>query len=162
KTWTNRSIQGFDAPHTDDIHHLLLDEPDTLIASTGSGLYRSNNTGQTWIRLDRNHPQRYFREAFVHNDSIYAGAAMGSSSSWEEETNHGLFECHSGNNLEKVSYPTTNEVPIGWCAIDDKVVAATHRGTLIQRETEEWTPIGSVPTPGSVQGRYLPLLWHDT
>ena len=161
RTWTTRRITGFDAPHTDDIHHLILEDSETLVASTGSGLYRSTDVGRTWKRLDGGHRQRYFRESYVHDDSIYAGAAPGSTSSWEEDTDHALFECHDGQSLERVPSPTTDEVAIGWCAIGDDVMTVTHRGTLLQREGEGYQTIGTVPTPGSVQGRYLPLSWYE-
>ncbi|MFC6993567.1 WD40/YVTN/BNR-like repeat-containing protein [Haladaptatus sp. GCM10025707] len=62
-----RSVSGFDAPHTDDIHHIELEDSDTLVASTGSGLYRTTDLGQTWTRLDTGHNQRYFRESFAHD-----------------------------------------------------------------------------------------------
>ncbi|WP_458207913.1 WD40/YVTN/BNR-like repeat-containing protein [Haladaptatus sp. NG-SE-30] len=160
ETWTTRCIDGFDAPHTDDIHHITMADSETMVASTGSGLYRSTDVGRTWVRLDRNHRQRYFREAFAHDGIIYAGGAPGSSSSWEE-ADHALFECHDGRTLERVESPTPDEVAIGWCAIDDDVLAATHRGTLLQRRSEGWKEVGTVPTPESVQGRYLPLSWFE-
>ncbi|WP_227374490.1 WD40/YVTN/BNR-like repeat-containing protein [Haladaptatus halobius] len=159
KIWTTRCIDGFDAPHTDDIHHVTMEDGETLVASTGSGLYRSTDAGRTWARLDKNHRQRYFREAFVHDGSIYAGGALGSSSSWEEG-DHALFECHDDGALEEVPSPIPDEVAVGWCAVDDDVLAATHRGTLLQRQPSGWRAVGTVPTPGSVRGRYLPLSWY--
>ncbi|WP_227353634.1 WD40/YVTN/BNR-like repeat-containing protein [Haladaptatus salinisoli] len=158
-TWTSRRIDGFDAPHTDDVHHVAMEDGETVVASTGSGLYRSADAGRTWKRLDGDHRQRYFREAFVHDGSIYAGGASGSSSSWEAG-DHALFECHDGRSLEAVSSPTPDEVAVGWCAVDDDVLAATHRGTLLRRRPEGWRAVGAVPTPGSVRGRYLPLSWY--
>ncbi len=158
ETWTTRSIDGFDAPHTGDIHHLAMPDSETLIASTGSGLYRSADVGQTWVRLDTDHSQRYFRESFVHDGTVYAGGAPASAASWEEG-GHALFECRDGRTLERVPSPTPDEVAVGWCAIDDDVLAATHEGTLLRRHAEGWQVACS--TPESVWGRYLPLSWFE-
>lgn len=162
ETWTSRHITGFDAPHTDDIHHVAVADSETLIASTGSGLYRSSDTGRSWERLDTAVRQRYFREAFVHNGSVYAGGAPGSSSSWEEETDHALFVSQDGQSLARISLPVPDEVPIGWCAIGDDVVAATHRGTLLQHQPTDWQVVGTVPTPERELARYLPLSWYES
>lgn len=157
QTWTARAIDGFDAPHTDDIHHIELLDSDTMVASTGSGLYRSADTGRTWERVDTGHSQRYFREAFVHDGSIYAGGAPASSASWDEDTDHALFECHDGRRLDRVPSPTPEEVAVGWCVIEDEVLAGTHRGTLLRRDSGEWESIGRVLPSESTPVRYLPL-----
>lgn len=159
-TWTPRRIEGFDAPHTDDIHHVAVADAETFVASTGSGLYRTTDAGRAWDRLDADHPQRYFREAFVRDGSIYAGGAPASSSSWDGRADHALFESHDGEGLERVSTPTSDEVAIGWCAIGGDVVTATHRGRLLQRRDDGWTELGSISTPDSVV-RYLPLSWYE-
>lgn len=161
ETWTDRRIEGFDAPHTDDIHHVALADSETLVASTGSGLYRSTDVGRTWDRLDTEHCQRYFREAFVHDGVTYAGGAPASSASWEEDADHALFESHDGQTLEPVSSPTPEAVALGWCESDGDVLAATHGGTLLQRQPTGWQTVGTIPTSGSVRGRYLPLSWDE-
>ena len=159
-TWTDRSIDGFDAPHTDDIHHLTLADGDTFVASTGSGLYRSTSAGRTWTRLDTGISQRYFREALAHDGVVYAGAAPGPSPTWDEG-NHALLEFHDGHPLQTVSSPRPDEHAIGWCATDGTVVAATHRGTLLRRRLDNWEVTGTVPVPGELRGRYLPLCWVE-
>ncbi|WP_276248709.1 WD40 repeat domain-containing protein [Haladaptatus sp. YSMS36] len=106
-----RSVSGFDAPHTDDIHHIELEDSDTLVASTGSGLYRTTDLGQTWTRLDTGHNQRYFRESFAHDESLYAGGAPFPSTSWDEKSDHALFECHDGRNLERVPSQRPKRLP---------------------------------------------------
>jgi hypothetical protein len=161
RTWTERSIDGFDdVPHTDDIHHIELINKDTMVASTGSGLFRSADTGRTWRRLDTDHRQRYFREAFAHKGTIYAGGAPGSSSTWEGDADHALFECQDGERLEKVPSPTPEEVIVGWCKTEDKILAGTHRGTLLQRDSGGWQSIGRVIPNASTPVRYLPLSWY--
>lgn len=160
ETWTARTIDGFDEPHTDDIHHLALADAETIVASTGSGLYRSTDVGRTWARLDAAHPQRYFREAFVHDGTVYAGGAPRHPATWEDEADHALFACHDGETLERESSPTPDEVAVGWCAVDGDVVAVTHRGTLLRRRRGEWAVAGSVPTPGQRRVQCVPLAWH--
>lgn len=160
QTWTARTIDGFDEPHTDDIHHLALADAETIVASTGSGLYRSTDVGRTWTRLDTAHSQRYFREAFVHDGTIFAGGAPRHPATWEEEADHALFASRDGETLERESSPTTDEVAVGWCAIGDDVVTVTHRGTLLRGRRGEWTVAGSVPTPGRDRVQCVPLAWH--
>lgn len=160
-SWSERRIEGFDAPHTDDIHHVSFEDDTTLIASTGSGLYRSPDTGRTWDRLDGDHSQRYFREAFVADGSIVAGAAPASSTSWNTNPDHALFECHDGTALEAATSPTPDEVVIGWCTIDDVVVAATHRGTLLERRSDGWHALGIAVSAGRSFHRYLQLTWYN-
>jgi photosystem II stability/assembly factor-like uncharacterized protein len=157
ETWQSRRIEGFDAPHTDDIHHLALPDSETVVASTGSGLYRSSDAGRSWERLDTGHRQRYFREAFVHDGTVYAGGAPASSSSWEEDTDHALFECHESDTLEPVPSPAPTEVALGWCEFEGQILAVAHRGTLLQRQSDGWEELGTVPTPGTLSGRYLPM-----
>lgn len=160
-TWTSRRIAGFDAPHTDDIHHLAMPGPETLVASTGSGCYRSTDAGRSWDRLDENHRQRYFREVLVHEGRIYAGAAPASSSSWESDPDHALFEADAGGTFTRVESPAPDEHPIGWTVVNGAPVVACHRGTLLHRNGGNWSVVGSVPTPGDVRGRYLPLAWFE-
>jgi len=161
QSWSARHVRGFDAPHTDDIHHIALGGPDEFVASTGSGLFRSTDAGRTWTRLDDGHDQRYFRSAFLHGGSVHAGAAPGSSSSWESHPDHALFESPSGGRLEALDSPTPEEVALGWCEADGTVLTVTHRGSLLARREDGFESVGSIPTPGAVRGRYLPLTWLD-
>lgn len=155
ETWEERK----DGVH-DDVHHLHVVGPDEWVAATGFGLYRTDDAGRSWTRLDGEGGRRYFREAFTHDGVLYAGAAYGSSSSWEENTGFALFEGRDSD-LEAVEYPTPDEVVLGWCAVEGDVVCATHRGTLLRKRGEEWQRVGEVPVPGEVGGRYLPLTWYE-
>ncbi len=160
-TWMSRRIEGFDAPHTDDIHHLLLEDDTTMVASTGSGLFRSTDLGRTWHRLDDGHRQRYFREAFEHDGISYAGAAPASSTSWNDDTDHALFECRDGRSLEMVDSPVPDEVVVGWCTAEGSVIASTHRGSILVRENGNWHAVASLPDGADVLHRYLPLTWYE-
>ncbi|MEF8830558.1 MAG: WD40 repeat domain-containing protein [Halobacteriales archaeon] len=151
ETWTPRRIEGFDAPHTDDIHHLLVSEADTFVASTGSGLYRTTDAGRSWRRLDRDHDRRYFRGAYVHDGRLYAGGAPGSSSSWADST-HALFVSDDGRTVESVSYPRPEELIIHWCETPAGVACTTHRGTVLALVDGDWRHVGRVPVPGDVGG----------
>ncbi|MFC3959621.1 WD40/YVTN/BNR-like repeat-containing protein [Halovivax cerinus] len=158
ETWVARPIEGFDAPHTDDVHHLALGDSETIVASTGSGLYRSTDVGRTWRRLDTDHSQRYARESFVHDGDIYAGLAPSSASSWnEDDADHGLFAARDDEPLDRLSSPVPDEVVVGWESLDDDLLGATHRGTLLGRRDGDWTTIGRIPIPGADLVRYLPL-----
>lgn len=157
ETWESRRIQGFDAPHTDDVHHLALGDRETIVAATGSGLYRSTDVGRTWERLDTGLSQRYAREALVHEGVVYAGLAPSSSASWNEDADHGLFAARPGEPLERLSSPVPDEVVVGLDTVHGDLLAATHRGTLLGRRDGDWTTLGRIPTPGADLARYLPL-----
>jgi hypothetical protein len=162
ETWQDRYIEGFDAPHTDDIHHIAFPDPETLVAATGSGLFHSADAGRSWTRLDTGHRQRYFRGSLVHNGTVYTGAAPASSASWEDDRDHALFVAAAGEELDRVESPTPEEVPLGWTTIDGDPVTATHLGSLLRETDGEWHTVGAVPTPGAVRGRYMPLCWAET
>lgn len=150
--WTERRVTGFDAPHTHDIHHVLVQDSDTYVASTGSGLYRTRDAGRSWTRLDADLDHTYFREAFAADGRLYAAAARSVPSTWGGE--HGpdaaLFESTDGGDaFETVSYPNEPEdFVFAWTALDTDdgdVLAGTRNGTILQRSGDEWTTIGSVP-----------------
>lgn len=157
-TWQDRRISGFDAPHTDDIHHLALEDSETIVAATGSGLYRSTDTGRSWSRLDTEHRQSYFREVAVHDGVRFAGGSPTSPRYWTDDRDHGLFECHDGETLLSAAMPAADEVAVGWCMTGEKLITATNRGTLLQRTPDAWREVGSIPVPESVHGRCIPLM----
>ncbi|WP_247730822.1 glycosyl hydrolase [Halovivax limisalsi] len=161
ETWTARRIDGFDAPHTDDVHHLAPADAETIVASTGSGLFRSTDVGRTWTRLDTGVSQRYARESIVHEGAVYAGLAPSSSTSWNEDDGHGLFVARDGSDsLEPIDAPAADEVVVGWGVVDGDLLAATHQGTLLARRAGDWSIAGQLPTPDAALARYLPLADH--
>lgn len=155
-TWDARNEEV-----NDDVHHVHAVSGDEYVAATGFGLYRTKDGGRSWTRLDRDADQRYFRESFTSDGVLYAGGAHGSSSSWDEETDHVLFECRNGGALEEIDSPVPDELVVGWCETDDAVIGATHRGTLLVKRDDDWRKAGRVPVPGDVRGRYLPLTWYE-
>lgn len=160
ETWEDRHIEGFEAPHTDDVHHLTLDGPDTFVASTGSGLYRSGDAGRSWKRLDTDTAKEYFREAFASDGRVYAGAARGPSPTWPEDDDHVLLSGTGERPLDAVTSPVPEEVPIGWTTTGETIVMATHGGTLLEKRGDQWERVGEIPVPGRVRNRYMPLCWR--
>lgn len=152
ETWEER--RG--AVH-DDVHQLHVVDSEEFLASTGFGLYRTTDAGRTWHRLDDGVEGRYFRMAYSADGVLYASGAGGPSSNWAGGADAGLFECHDGETLTRVESPCPDEVVVGWTQVDGDVVGATHRGNLLRRRDGEWRWVGSVPVPGEVTGRYVPL-----
>jgi len=159
-TWTDRAIEGVDAPHTDDVHHVLLRNKNSFVAATGSGLYRTTDAGRTWERLDDGRRQWYFRESFEHDGVVVAGGSPTPPNGWTDDRDHALFEYRGGESLAAVSSPTPDEVAVGWCASDEGALAATNRGTLLHREGDGWRRVGTVPVAESIHGRCIPLARH--
>lgn len=160
-------------PLPDDIHHVLVRDPDEFIVSTGylgvdgpqpGGLYRTVDTGETWTRLDTG-DRAYFREAIDHNGQLYASAARDAPPAWGGGADAVLYESSDNETLTTVTYPGSPEEAIdSWAVIDGHVVAGTvfraqesdepidestaagSGGSVLQRaEDGEWRRVGSVP-----------------
>jgi hypothetical protein len=157
ETWNARRIDGFDAPHTDDIHHVATTDGRSIVAATGSGLYRTTDAGRSWTRLDEGYRQSYFREALVHDGVVYAGGSPAPPSSWDDDPDHELFVAETDGALDPVESPRPAEVAVGWTVHDGDPLAVTNHGTLLWRR-DGWTVAGNVPAPESVHGRCVPLL----
>lgn len=144
ESWTERrtGVQ-------DDVHHVLVRDAEEYIASCGDGLYRTEDAGRSWKRLDNDLSHRYFREAMVHNDRLYAAAALSSPGTWEGESgaDGGLFiSDDDGKSFESVSYPgQPREVVLAWVATNDHVVAGTNEGRVIGNRGDDWKTAGQVP-----------------
>lgn len=144
-TWTERR----EGVH-DDVHHVLVVGEEEYIASCGGGLYRTRDAGLSWTRLDADLDHTYFREAFIHDNRLYAAAARSSPPSWggERGQDAALFEStDGGDTFETVTYPEgPEELILAWAAHDeDTVLAGTRGGHVLRRTDGEWTTIGSVP-----------------
>lgn len=154
ETWSERR----DGTH-DDVHHLAVGGPETFVTATGKGLFRSDDAGRSWTRLDADHEPEYFRESLVHDGDVYAGAAHGPSPTWPDDDDPALFVSRDGGPLERVDSPVPEEVVIGWTVAEGDVVGATYAGTLLRETPDGFEVVGEVPTPGDVRGRYLQLAW---
>jgi hypothetical protein len=156
-TWTERT----EGVH-DDIHELHVVGPGELAAATGYGLFHTSDTGRSWTRLDQGFDQRYFRAVIAVDDVLYAAGALANSSTWEDDdTDPMLFASHDAETVEPIAHPRPDEMVTGMTAVDGVLFAATHRGTVLVRRSDEWVVSGSIPVPGDVTGRYNPLLWID-
>lgn len=146
-TWSERPI-AFDAPHSNDVHHVLVRTSNQYVASTGSGLYRTTDAGQSWTRIDEDVDHTYFREAFAADGRLYAAAARGSPGTWGGELgpDAALFEStDDGDTFETVSYPgEPNEFVLAWTTRDTTVFAGTRGGYVLRRTDDEWSEVGQL------------------
>jgi hypothetical protein len=146
----------------DDVHELHLMGPDEFVAATGSGLYHTADAGRSWTRLDEGYQQRYFRTAFSVDGTLYAGGALANSSTWNDPgADPELFVSRDCETIEPVEHPRPGETVTGLTHIAGTVVAATHRGSVMVRDSGVWTVTASFPVSGEVTGRYTPLVHVD-
>ncbi|MEF8806425.1 WD40/YVTN/BNR-like repeat-containing protein [Natronomonas sp.] len=143
ETWTERR-QGVH----DDVHHVLVQDAEEWVASTGTGLYRTRDSGRSWTRLDGDLDRRYFREAFSYDGRLYAAATAGPPPTWDgpKGTDAALYEsCDGGDTLEPVEYAgAPGEFVLSWAAADGNVYAGTTGGLLLRREPDGWLGAGSI------------------
>lgn len=143
ETWTERK-----AGVHDDIHHVLVQSSKEYIASTGSGLYRTADVGESWTRLDEELDHRYFREAISHDGRLYTAAARSSPGTWSGENgaDAALFESEDGKTFEPIAYPGgPEEVILAWTVAEGFVIAGTNEGGVIRRTGEGWEDLGTLP-----------------
>jgi photosystem II stability/assembly factor-like uncharacterized protein len=143
--WTERR----DGVH-DDVHHVFITGPDEYVASTGDGLYRTRDAGQSWTRLDTDLDHRYFREAFALDGRTYAAAARHSPGTWSGVDGADAILVEStdtGETLKTVSYPGgPEEVVLAWTAVGGTVLSGTNDGRLISRDSDgSWNDAGQIP-----------------
>ncbi len=145
ETWTERR----DGVH-DDIHHVLVRSPEEYIASCGGGLYRTEDAGRSWIRLDEELSHRYFREAIAHDGRLYAAAARSSPGTWRGESgaDAALFVSDDdGETFSTPSYPGgPQEVILAWTVADGQVIAGTNGGRTIIETDDGWETLGVLST----------------
>lgn len=155
QTWEERSTGVHD-----DVHHLLAVDAETFVAATGSGLYRTTDAGETWLRLDTDHRDfwhDYHRETIVHDDTFYAAAlAMGR----EELSQRGaLFEGDvdaDARSWDRVDHPGDTEAfVVSFATHDGDLLAGTMRvlngfernqpARVLRRGDDGWETLGEVP-----------------
>ncbi|MFB6071238.1 MAG: WD40/YVTN/BNR-like repeat-containing protein [Halanaeroarchaeum sp.] len=155
RTWTERRTGTHD-----DVHELFVVGPEEFLTATGFGLFRTADAGRSWTRLDEHVDQRYFRSVFARDGTIYAGGGPSASPNWDDDPEHVLL-VGPPDDLQPVETPRPDELAIGWTVTDGDVLAGTHRGTLLREADSTWRVAGTVPTPGQLRGRYLPLEWVE-
>lgn len=143
ETWTERR----EGVH-DDVHHVLVLDADVYVASCGGGLYRTDDAGRSWTRLDTDIDHTYFREAFASRGRLYAAAARRPPGTWQGQTGADgvvLESTDRGDTFEQASYPgSPNEVVLAWTEADGRVLAGTNDGRVLARD-DEWITVGRVP-----------------
>jgi len=154
-TWADRHPEDVDSEHPKDVHELAIGDSETFVIATGDGLLWTDDAGHTWRRLDSGHSQRYFRGVLAHDGVVYAGGAHGPSPTWNENTDHAIFESREGETVETVPSPVPDELVVGGCIENGDVILTTHRGTILRRTDDGYEKFESVPTPGQLRGRYL-------
>lgn len=148
ETWSERRVQPDPATEIDDVHHILARSPDRWIVSTGNGLYRTDDAGREWQRLDDGLDRTYFREALVRNEQLYAAAAIGPPAEWNGErgADAALFRsADDGETVETATYPgEPEELILSWASHGDRIVAGTNAGRVISGP-DHWETAGMVP-----------------
>jgi photosystem II stability/assembly factor-like uncharacterized protein len=133
----------------DDIHHLYSDDAGRYYASTGTGLYRTDDTGRSWERLDESLDRSYFRETIVHDGTLFTAATRGPSTTWRgsDGADGALFESDDrGETFDSVPYPGEGtEAVLAWASDGSDVFAGTDRGRVLVREDGNWEQWASVP-----------------
>ncbi|WP_276258769.1 WD40/YVTN/BNR-like repeat-containing protein [Haloglomus litoreum] len=169
ETWRDRSGEVHD-----DIHGLHLRGPDEFIASTGYGLYRTTDTGESWSRIDPaadtglglgetggdpdrfgvggdTRPRRYVREATSLDGRLYTAAATGPTGTWvgERGADAALYEsADDGETWTAADYPGgPAEFVLTFARDPDggRVLAGTDRGRVLVREADGWTELTRAP-----------------
>lgn len=139
-TWEHRS-RGLD----NDPHGLRVVGPDSLIATCGRGLYRTDDAGRTWYRLDTHHDHfwyQYFRAGITHEGTYYT-CAMDRSTHRYRDTDEGviLTSTDGGESLVGHEYPGHDDDYVNaWATIDEAVYAGTVGGRLL-RGPDSWEQI---------------------
>ncbi|WP_306060676.1 WD40/YVTN/BNR-like repeat-containing protein [Natronococcus wangiae] len=156
ETWTERRA-GLEAEREDDlqydVHHVLAVTAEEYVVSCGGGLYRTDDAGRSWARLDADVPGPYFQEAFSSGGTLYAAAqtlppTLPTGITYDKRTvNASLFEStDGGETFERKPYPgAPDEFVYAWTESDRRVYAGTTAGRVISRETETWSTLGHVP-----------------
>jgi hypothetical protein len=155
ETWTDCRA-GVD----DDVHELHAVDADSYLAATGHGLFRTDDAGDSWRRLDEGVGVEgsYVRSATCYRGTVYAGIATGPSPTWKDAADAVLLAARDGG-VSLVETPRPDELFVGWADAGERLLGVTHAGTLLALTDGEWSVVGSVPVPGEVRGRYLPLSW---
>ncbi len=132
----------------DDIHQVLVRGPDHYVAATGTGIYRTENAGQAWNRLDIGSDHRYLSEVFVHEGSLYAGVARGPPGEWEDSGGADAVMVVSrddGESFAELPYPGgPEEVALAWTTTEGDLVAGTNEGRIIRRVGDGWETVTTV------------------
>ena len=138
----------------DDVHHVLCITADTWVVSCGTGgpndgggVYLTDNSGETWEKLDTGE-RSYIRESCYH-DRLYT-AANRTAPLWTPPDAALLVE--DENQLEAVSYPgQPTSFVISWETANDYILAGTNDGRILQGHRDDWRYVGTIPVSSDDQ-----------
>jgi hypothetical protein len=143
RTWEYRG-RGLD----NDPHGIRLLDRDSVIATCGRGLYRTDDAGALWYRLDT-HQQyfwyQYFREGIAH-DGVYYTSVVDRSKVRHQDVDDGLIltSTDGGRSFEDHELPGAGEDYVSaWATNGDHVFGGTVHGSLL-RGPDEWERVGTV------------------
>lgn len=143
RTWAYRG-RGLD----NDPHGLRFVGQDSLIATCGRGLYRTDDAGQVWYRLDTHQKyfwKRYFREGIRH-DGVYYTSVMDRSKHRFEGVDDGLIlrSADGGDTFEDDEFPGHEDDFVNaWATDGDRVFGGTVGGRLLGGP-DEWAELAAV------------------
>ncbi len=131
----------------DDVHHVLVESSGRYVVSTGTGIYRTEDGGRSWTRLDADVPHRYVSESISFEGSVYAGIARGPPGEWNgPDGADGLLLRFDGDRSEgeRLAYPGEPEAMISaWTVDGDDLFGGTNDGTLLRLRGSNWRMMGS-------------------
>jgi len=95
-------------------------DPDTLFVSTGDGLYRSDDCGKNWMRVDRGYAmKKYFGPVVLHPekpDIVYAAASAAPPSAARNESS--IYQSMDGGmSFEEIATDIRPLYIVGWNAL---------------------------------------------
>lgn len=147
----------------DDIHQIIAPGGETFVVVCGrldihdknhaageGGIYRTQNAGDEWERIDGTIDPSYFREVHLDGDLLYTGGSLTIPPVW-----HGTGNAHAslyrstdgGSTFEQRSYPgEPEELILSWTTHDGSLVAGTTKGRILREQHSEWRTIGEVPS----------------
>jgi hypothetical protein len=146
-----------------DVHHLQVFDPETVVAATGDGLYRTEDAGRTWVRLDTGRDLfwfSYFHETVIQDGVLYTSAqdrTEARSDDFERARSVLVRSTDVGERFGRESYPGETrtfgvegnlaEFVRAWAVEDGAVVGVTRSGRLLRREGD-WESLGRLPDGG--------------
>jgi photosystem II stability/assembly factor-like uncharacterized protein len=153
ETWERRS-RGVH----EDVHDLRDLGGGRWVASTGRGLYRTDDAGRTWLRLDTDRDRfwySYYREALAHDGVLYASAQDRAAARHDAGAGGVLLASGDGGwTLRRVPFPVADDDFVtAWTVHDGAVYAGTEGGRVLRRAGGEraiaqadggWQQVGSV------------------
>lgn len=145
RTWVSRG-RGLD----NDLHGIQFRGPESLYATCGRGLYRTDDAGRRWYRLDTHHDRfwyQYFREGLVH-DAVYYTSVMDRAAHRFQDSDPGrlLVTTDGGTTFDEQPFPDQDDDYVNaWAADGGTVFGGTVGGRLL-RGPGSWEPVAEVDT----------------